>query len=76
MRTTIDSIESLRDFLSSSWNQLTDQKYCEILEKTLGLYEFEKPKNKDLAIELIENHYAKIKNSNSELPLFLDYENI
>ena len=76
MRTTIDSIERLTDFLSSSWNQLTDQKYCEILEKTLGLYEFDKPKNKELAIKLIENHYAKIKNSNSELPLFLDYENI
>jgi hypothetical protein len=76
MRTTIDSIERLTDFLSLSWDQLTDKKYCEILEKTLGVYEFDKPKNKELAIKLIENHYSKIKNSNSELPLFLEYENI
>jgi hypothetical protein len=76
MRTTIDSIERLTDFLSSSWDQLTNEKYCEILEKTLGLYEFDKPKNKELAIKLIENHYAKIKHLNHELPLFLEYENI
>ena len=76
MRTTIDSIERLTDFLSLSWDQLTDQKYCEILEKTLGVYEFDKPKNKELAIKLIENHYSKIKHLKHELPLFLDYENI
>ena len=76
MRTTIDSIERLTDFLSSSWDQLTDHKYCEILEKTLGLYEFDKPKNKELAVKLIENHYAQIKHLKHELPLFLDYENI
>jgi len=76
MRITIDSIERLTDFLSSSYDQLTDQKYCEILEKTLGVYEFDKPKNKELAIKLIENHYAKIKQMKHELPLFLEYENI
>ena len=76
MRTTIDSIERLTDFLSLSWDKLSNEHYCDILQKTLGLYEFDKPKNKELAIKLIENHYAKIKNSNSELPLFLDYENI
>jgi hypothetical protein len=76
MRTTIDSIERLTDFLSLSWDQLTDQKYCEILEKTLGVYEFDKPKNKELAIKLIENHYTKIKQMKHELPLFLHDENI
>jgi hypothetical protein len=76
MRTTIDSIERLTDFLSLSWDQLTDKKYCEILEKTLGVYEFDKPKNKELAIKLIENHYEKIKQMKHELPLFLHDENI
>jgi hypothetical protein len=76
MRTTIDSIESLRDFLMSNWDRVSDEHYCEILEKTLGVYEFDKPKNKELAIKLIENHYAKIKHLKHELPLFLEYENI
>lgn len=76
MRTTIDSIERLTDFLNSSWERLSDKKYCEILEKTLGVFEFDKPKNKELAIKLIENHYEKIKHLKHELPLFLEYENI
>ena len=29
--------------------------------KTLGVFEFDKPKNKELATKLIENHYEKIK---------------
>jgi len=73
---TITTIEELIAFLNSSWDRLSHEHYCEILEKTFGLYEFDKPKNKDLAIKLIEKHYSTIKNSNSELPLFLDYENI
>ena len=73
---TITSIEELTAFLGEHWNRLSHKQYCEILEKTLGVYEFDKPKNKDLAIKLIEDHYEKIKNSNSELPLFLQYENI
>jgi uncharacterized protein YihD (DUF1040 family) len=73
---TITTINELLTFLNSSWDKLSNEHYCEILQKTLGVYEFDKPKNKELAIMLIENHYTKIKNSNSELPLFLEYENI
>ena len=73
---TITTINELLTFLNSSWDKLSNEHYCDILQKTLGLYEFDKPKNKELAIKLIENHYAKIKNSNSELPLFLHDENI
>jgi hypothetical protein len=73
---TITSIDELIAFLDEHWDILPHKQYCEILEKTLGVYEFEKPKNKDLAIELIENHYAKTKHLKHELPLFLQYENI
>ena len=71
MRIQIDSIQGLTDFLMSNWDQLTHRHYCEILEKTLCVYEFDKPKNKDFAIKRIESHYEKIKNLNSELPLFI-----
>lgn len=71
MRIQIDSIQSLRDFLISNWDRVSDEQYCEILEKTLCVYEFDKPKNKDFAIKRIESHYEKIKNLNSELPLFI-----
>jgi uncharacterized protein YihD (DUF1040 family) len=73
---TITTINELLTFLNSSWDKLSNEHYCEILEKTLGVYEFDKPKNKDLAIKLIENHYTKIKQMKQELPLFLEYENI
>ena len=73
---TITSIEELIAFLDKHWDRLPHKQYCDILQKTLGVYEFDKPKNKDLAIKLIENHYAKIKHLKQELPLFLEYENI
>ena len=76
MTIQIDSIDSLRDFLMKNWNQLTHRQYCEILEKTLCVYEFDKPKNKELAIKLIENHYEKTKHLKHERPLFLQYEEI
>ena len=76
MRIQIDSILSLRDFLMTNWDRVSSKQYCEILEKTLGVFEFDKPKNKELAIKLIENHYEKIKHLKHELPLFLQYEEI
>lgn len=76
MRIHIDTIYSLRDFLMTNWDIISDKQYCEILEKTLCVYEFDKPKNKDFAIKRIESHYEKIKNLKHELPLFLQYEEI
>lgn len=76
MRIQIDSIDSLRDFLISNWDRVSDKQYCEILEKTLGVFEFDKPNNKELAIKLIENHYEKTKHLKHERPLFLEYEEI
>ena len=76
MRIHIDTIQSLRDFLISNWDRVSDEQYCEILEKTLGVFEFDKPKNKELAIKLIENHYEKTKHLKHERPLFLQYEEI
>jgi hypothetical protein len=68
---TITTIEELIAFLNSSWDRLSDEQYCDILEKTLGVYEFQKPKNKGLAIKLIENHYSLIRDMRGELPLFM-----
>ena len=76
MRIQIDSIQGLTDFLISNWDRVSSKQYCEILEKTLCVFEFDKPKNKELAIKLIENHYEKIKHLKHELPLFLEYEEI
>lgn len=78
MRIHIDSIDSLLKFLEKNWSILSDKQYCQILEKTLGVYEFDKPKNKDLAIKIIHNHYIKYlcKNAKHERPLFLQYEEI
>lgn len=76
MRIQIDSIQSLRDFLISNWDRVSDEQYCEILEKTLGVFEFDKPNNKELAIKLIENYYEKTKHLKHERPLFLQYEEI
>ena len=76
MKIQIDSIQGLTDFLISNWDQLTHRHYCEILEKTLGVFEFDKPNNKDLAIKLIENYYENTKHLKNERPLFLQYEEI
>ena len=76
MTIKIDSILSLRDFLVTNWDRVSSKQYCEILEKTLCVFEFDKPKNKELAIKLIENHYEKTKHLKNELPLFLEYEEI
>lgn len=73
---TITTIEELIVFLDEHWDRLTDDQYCEILQKTLSVYELDKPKDKGLAIKLIENHYSLIREIKGELPLFLDYENV
>jgi hypothetical protein len=73
---TIKTIEELIAFLDEHWDRLTDDQYCEILQKTLSVFELDKPKDKGFAIKLIENHYALIKDMKSELPLFLDHENV
>ena len=76
MRIQIDSIQGLTNFLMSNWDCVSSKQYCEILEKTLGLFEFDKPKNKELAIKLIENYYENTKHLKHERPLFLQYEEI
>ena len=76
MRIQIDSIQGLTEFLISNWDRVSSKQYCEILEKTLNVFEFDKPKNKELAIKLIENHYENTKHLKNERPLFLQYEKI
>ena len=73
--TPSELLNFLKD-LTDNYDNLTKDEYFQCIKDSFGVFEFDKPKNKDFAIKRIESHYEKIKNLKHELPLFLEYEEI
>jgi len=52
---TIQTIDELLDFIETNYEQLSKEKYIELLKLTLQVYVSEKPSSKEIAIRLF-NH--------------------
>ena len=70
---TIQTIDELLDFIETNYEQLSNEKYIELLKLTLQVYVFGKPKTKEETLEEIFNHYKFIESfpAGHELPLFM-----
>lgn len=72
----IENISELLNFINTNYEKLSEKKYAEILLHTLDVYTLEKPKSKEKALKLIQEHYDFLASrpSHWEKPLFLKGE--
>ena len=71
--TEIRTFNDFIEYLDRNYDDLTDQQYKKLCEQCLKVFESEKPKDKELALNRIKMFWNKYGNK-FEIPLFMDLD--
>jgi hypothetical protein len=72
MKTTINTPDDLRRFLSEHWNTITDEAFRNIIKETLDVYAHGKPDSIEEALYHLDAILKLIEAYPQERPLFLE----
>tara|TARA_B100000575_G_C22500891_1_gene328137 strand:+ start:167 stop:388 length:222 start_codon:yes stop_codon:yes gene_type:complete len=71
----IKDFDSLYGWLDANYDKITDKQYVNLLRESIGVYEFDKPKNKKMCLSQLKTFWYKYGHL-EETPIFLDINNI